>query len=160
MSEAAFNVLMALAPIIVACAFILPGRVIRRLHMSRLAAGEVVLFRRLKVLNTKRLPHDGAAEDVRLVIGSVVLSLDRFGYFVAALKKLVGGRVRMVEDLLLRGRREALLRAARQAADFGARYLLNVRFETSLVFRTTGGGKGIPQAEVLCYATAVRVGER
>jgi uncharacterized protein YbjQ (UPF0145 family) len=91
--------------------------------------------------------------DARLVIASVVISLDYFKRFLAALRKIFGGNVRAYESLMDRARREAVLRLKEQAV--GADIVLNLRMETANIARARQG-KGIGAVEVLASGTAVR----
>jgi len=93
--------------------------------------------------------------DARLVMASVVISLDYFKRFLAGLRKIFGGRVRAYESLMDRARREAVLRLKEQAA--GADIILNLRMETANIARARQG-KGIGAIEVLASGTALRYG--
>lgn len=106
------------------------------------------------VVSTDRFPptqfmaHHGA-----LVSGNVVISVDYFKRVSAALRALVGGRIRSYETLLDRARREALLRMQEQARSAGAEAIINTKFETSRI--SGGSSKGIGSIEVLAYGTAL-----
>ncbi|MGV6826962.1 MAG: YbjQ family protein [bacterium] len=108
----------------------------------------------LPALTLKKLPPAYQSNDVALVTGSVVVSIDYFKRFVAGLRTLFGGRVRSYESLLDRGRREALLRMKESAASMGAEAVANVRIETSSIAK--GQGNSIGSIEVLAYGTALR----
>lgn len=88
-----------------------------------------------------------------LVCGSVVISVDYFKRFLAALRNLFGGRVTAYESLLDRARREAILRMKEQARDLNARYVFNLKLETSSISK--GRGNAIGSVEVLSYGTAL-----
>lgn len=88
-----------------------------------------------------------------LVIGSVVVSVDYFKRFLAALRNLFGGRVTAYESLLDRARREALLRMKEQAEAMGAGMVFNIKYETASISK--GAGKTIGSIEVLAYGTAL-----
>ncbi len=112
------------------------------------------------LLTTERRPEpDLHLEGCELVVGSVVVSVDYFKRFLAALRNLVGGRMSSYETLLDRGRREAVLRMKRQARERGANMIFNVRFETSSISRDSGSALG--SVEVMAYgtATSLRQGE-
>lgn len=93
------------------------------------------------------------AYDQVLVTGNVVISVDCFKRFVAALRNLFGGRVTAYETLLDRGRREALLRMKDQAETLGTGLVLNIKFETASISK--GAGNTIDCIEVLAYGTAL-----
>ncbi|MCH2101780.1 MAG: YbjQ family protein [Planctomycetes bacterium] len=90
--------------------------------------------------------------ETRMVRGQVVISVDYFKRFLAALLMLFGGEVHSYSSLLDRGRREALLRMRDQFPNADA--FLNLRFETSTI--SSGSGKSIGTVEVLAYGTGIR----
>ncbi len=110
-------------------------------------------FRDFVTLPAKRLPEALAAPETRLVLGSVVISVDYFKRALAALRMIFGGRLTSYESLIDRARREALLRMQEAARRIGAEMVFGVRFETSAISR--GGRGGIGSVEVLAYGTAV-----
>lgn len=91
----------------------------------------------------------------RMVRGQVVVSVDYFKRFLAALRTLFGGEIHSYSSLLDRGRREALLRMREQFPN--ADVFLNLRFETSTI--SSGAGKALGTVEVLAYSTGVRYAE-
>lgn len=121
------------------------GRYRDQQHRARLDHEEAQLRAQVLVSQLPRLP---AGADPRLVLGEVVIATDYFRQAAMALRGLVGGEVKSYATLLDRARREALVRAMRNAVASGADQLVNVRFETSTV---AAGG-----VEVLCFGTAIR----
>jgi len=97
------------------------------------------------------LPADVRPARAALASGSVVISVDYWKRFAAALKKLFGGEMHSYASLIDRARREAVLRMKESQPD--ADLFVNVRIETS----TIGGGteSGMGAVEVLAYGTAV-----
>ena len=102
---------------------------------------------------SKHLP-DGVRGDTRLVVGSVVISVDFFKRFVAGLRSLVGGRVTSYELLLDRTRREAVLRMKREVRAFDAKMIFNIKYETASISK--GRKNAVGSVEVLAYGTALR----
>lgn len=100
-----------------------------------------------------RIPPTDAVYQAELVSGSVVVSVDYFKRFIAALRNLVGGRVTSYESLLDRARREAMLRMKEEAEALGADYVFNVKLETSRISQNARGNIG--SVEVLAYGTAL-----
>jgi len=101
------------------------------------------------------VPKHGSFSDPTLVSGGVVISVDYFKRFIAAFHSIIGGRVKTYEDLMSRGRREAIIRMKHAAASQGADAIINVRIETTRM----ANGRGDKQTagiEVLAYGTAVR----
>ena len=91
--------------------------------------------------------------EASLVTGNVVVSVDYFKRFLAALRALVGGRLKSYESLLDRARREAILRMKEQAMDQGAIVVMAVRIETASISK--GQGQNIGSIEVVAYGTAI-----
>jgi uncharacterized protein YbjQ (UPF0145 family) len=86
-----------------------------------------------------------------LVHGSCVISVDYFKRALAALRSLVGGRVKSHESLLDRARREAVLRMKESCP--GADEIVNLRLETCPISNQGAGQVG--SVEVLAYGTAI-----
>ena len=125
-------------------------------HLKSLARREEAL-KDVTVTNWKHLPRDLHVESAFLCIGSVVIASDYFKTFAAGLKNLIGGHLRTLETLLMRARREAILRMTEDAKAKGASIILNARFETMMIMRTMGRNKGGPMVEMLSYGTAIRL---
>lgn len=87
----------------------------------------------------------------QLVSGNVVISVDYFKRVAAGLRGFFGGNVQAYESLVDRARREAVLRLKESCP--GAAHILNLRVETSSIYK--GRGNGIGSVEVLAYGTAV-----
>ncbi|MFK8030398.1 MAG: YbjQ family protein [Gammaproteobacteria bacterium] len=94
-------------------------------------------------------PQDPDIIKAQLVSGSVVISVDYFKRFLAALRNIFGGRVTSYETLVDRARREAVLRM--KEASQGANRIANMRIETS----TIASGPGTAAVEVHAYGTAI-----
>lgn len=122
-------------------------------HFRQLQRREYQL-RNLSVVSfgaKEALPDD---RETTLLVGSVVISSDYFKTFVASLINLVGGRIGVYENLLERGRREAVLRMKEQAVAWGATQVLNVRMETSNINSETR--RGLVSIEIIAYGTGIR----
>jgi uncharacterized protein YbjQ (UPF0145 family) len=96
------------------------------------------------------------AQEAKLFMGSVVVSIDYFKMISAALINLVGGRVTVYETLLDRGRREALLRMKENAMTWGANKIFNVRLETATIGGRSGDNNSLGSIEVIAYGTGVK----
>ncbi|MEM8799128.1 MAG: heavy metal-binding domain-containing protein [Pseudomonadota bacterium] len=97
------------------------------------------------------------AASAHLMLASVVLSHSLSRTFLANLKKLFGGRIKIYEDTINRGRREVMMRLAEEAHQKGIDAVYNIRF------LTTGmrfGQRGGLSFEMLAYGTAVRLPAR
>jgi uncharacterized protein YbjQ (UPF0145 family) len=103
-------------------------------------------------LNTRTPPRDEAIRNTKLVVGSVVISVDRFKQFLAALRNIFGGEVNSYATLIDRARREAILRMKEQAPT--ADLYINLKLETLSISK--GGRQQSGTVEVLAYGTAIR----
>jgi uncharacterized protein YbjQ (UPF0145 family) len=128
------------------------GRAAETRHFRELERREAEL-RDILVFNERR-PPPVAIADAALVVGSVVIAEDYFKRFAASLKSLVGGRLTAYESLIDRGRREAVVRMKEAARARGARYVFNVRLETSSLAERSGASP-LFSAEFIAYGTAL-----
>jgi uncharacterized protein YbjQ (UPF0145 family) len=98
------------------------------------------------------LPQKGRVVRTQLAAGNVVISVDYFKRFLAALRNIFGGRVSSYETLVDRARREATLRMKESCP--GATQIINVRLETASLSKNTRKGS-IGSIEVFAYGTAL-----
>lgn len=103
-------------------------------------------YQHIQVSSERFYEPKGVNESI-LVVGSVVIAQDKFKQAVAAVLSLFGKNLTVYETLLDRARREAVLRAKRQANDAGCHALYGLRFEMTEV---QGG------VEILAYGVAVK----
>lgn len=124
-------------------------------------SGSIVHRRHIADLDRRELALSGFAlsnlktaqgRDSALVTGSVVIAYDFFRRIAVVLRKIIGGRFRMHENLMIRARREAVLRMAEAAQQQGASGVHNIR----LVSANLGSsGSAMGGCEVVAYGTAV-----
>lgn len=107
------------------------------------------------LVNGQSKPPFPEADRAMLLVGQVVIANDYFKLIVAWWRKVFGGRIMAYENLLERGRREAVLRLKEQAVAHGATRILNVRFVTSCMYNQYHD-KQSGAVEVLAYGTGVR----
>ena len=131
------------------------GTLVESAHYKSIRLREV-RTRRMPVTTFRRPPTHLDVTDTTLVMGSAVVSIDYFKRFLAALRAIVGGRVKSYESLLDRGRREAILRMKEQAIQGGYDHVINVRLETSRLASARRNGKGTAGLEVLAFGTALK----
>jgi uncharacterized protein YbjQ (UPF0145 family) len=110
-------------------------------------------LRSIPVVAARFPPNNKSLTDAALVSGSVVISVDYFKRFIAALRNLVGGGVSAYESLLDRARREAIIRMKAEAKAIHADIIFNVKLETASIHK--GRKNGIGSVEVLAYGTAL-----
>lgn len=89
-----------------------------------------------------------------LVTGSTVVAFDFFRRIAILLRKIIGGRFRMHETMMMRARREAMLRMAESAKAQGAVAVHNIRLVSS---NLGNSGSAMGGCEVVAYGTAVWV---
>ncbi len=112
-----------------------------------------IQYQKLPTIGLKHpLPQPGQVVKTQLATGNVVISVDYFKRFLAALRNIFGGRVSSYETLVDRARREAILRM--KASCPGATQIINVRLETSSLSKNTRKGS-IGSIEVFAYGTAI-----
>ncbi len=154
--QALFSVILNLAvPLTLLVVAFFVGKYLERSHLESLTERERATEpTRAYTLKTPLPGH--SPEQAELVTGSVVISLDYFKRFAAALRALIGGNVRSYEPLLVRARREAILRMKEEAIRRGFRGVINVRLETSRLASGRSDGKGTAGIEILAFGTAIR----
>lgn len=133
----------------------LTGSYLERKHFASIAEREQRFARQVAV-TMRRLPSGLHAQQVGLVTGSVVVSLDYFKRFLAGLRAIVGGRIHAYETLLDRARREAILRMREEAEAAGYDTIINVRLETSRLASAATNGKGTAGVEILAFGTGIK----
>jgi len=138
-------------PFIILFATYLIGRTIEKRHYISIKEREEVWLHipAINGQNMEGLPQIVSSE---LVVGSVVISVDRFKRWLSGFRKIFGGEMKSYSSVIDRGRREAILRMKEASPE--ADMFLNCRIMTSTI--SNGKGKAIGCSEVLAYATAVR----
>jgi uncharacterized protein YbjQ (UPF0145 family) len=132
------------------------GRAVERRHFKRLERLEKA-SRNFPVITLRDAPASVKVVDCGLVHAGVVVSIDYFKRFLAALRNIFGGRVTAYETVLDRGRREALIRLKKRARDAGCHAVINVRLETARLASSRRDGKGTAGIEVFAFGTAVKI---
>lgn len=107
------------------------------------------------VVSTRSLPLSLRNARTELVCGNVVVSLDYFKKFAAAIKAIFGGQLRSYETLLERARREAVLRMKEAGIKAGGKIILNVRVETASIYKFAENRYAVGSVEVVAYGTAI-----
>ena len=130
------------------------GNIIERRHLKKLLLLEAG-SRGVLAVTIEDLPPDWHVESCELVMGNVVISQDHFKRFAASVKGLFGGNIRVLEPLLERARREALIRMKGVAHARGYDTIINVRIETATLARARRNGKGTVGVEILAFGTAI-----
>jgi uncharacterized protein YbjQ (UPF0145 family) len=142
-----------LSPLLLLLVGYLVGSSLESKHFASIREREAQ-FRSLPTITFETLPVGWRVESSALASGNVVVSLDYFKRMLTGLRALIGGRIRALEPLLDRGRREAILRMQQQAAEMGFEAVINVRLDTSQL--DSSGRGGIAGVEMLAYGTAIK----
>lgn len=109
----------------------------------------------LPVITLSNHEQDRELQKAYLVTGSVVISVDYFKRFLAALRNIFGGRVMAYESLVDRARREAILRMKEKC--LSADIIINLRIETSTISKQgRSGQKSVGCVEAIAYGTAIQ----
>jgi len=130
------------------------GGILERRHLKNLRLLESG-SRGVLAVTIEDLPPDWHVESCELVMGNVVISQDYFKRFAASIKGIFGGNVRVLEPLLERARREALIRMKGVAHSRGYDTIINVRIETATLASARRDGKGTAGVEILAFGTAI-----
>ena len=135
------------------------GTLLERRHLKNLLLLESG-SRDVLALTIEDLPPGWLVESSDLVIGNVVISQDYFKRFAASIKGIFGGNIGVLEPLLERARREALIRMKAQARACGHDTIINVRIETSPIANARRGGKGTAGVEIVAFGTAISLNKQ
>lgn len=103
------------------------------------------------IVTNDRIPGRDVVESLGLVRGNTIRARHLGWDILAALRNLVGGEIGEYTKLLGESREQAVDRMLEEAEALGADAVIEVRFETSQVMGNA--------AELLCYGTAVRLGD-
>lgn len=101
------------------------------------------------VTTTDTIPDEEIAETLGIAKGNTVRARNVGRDITQQLRNLFGGELKSYSNLMSEARDEALERMEAQAAEMDADAVINVRFDTSSVARSS--------AEMLAYGTAVRL---
>lgn len=122
-----------------------------RRHERSLSEREAAMGRPL--LSTLKTAPEGYG-DPALVIGNVVLGHAKVRGLTILWRRIVGGRIGLLEKLLERGRREAVQRLIDEAEARGASLVINIRFQSHAIGVGDNGAMGV---EILASGTALRL---
>ena len=144
---------LVVTPVILLGAWI-SGAILERRHLKNLLLLEGG-SRGVLAVTIEDLPEDWHVEACEMVMGNVVISQDYFKRVVASIKGISGGNIGVLEPLLERTRREALLRMKGVAHARGYGTIINVRIETSTLASARRDGKGTAGVEILAFGAVI-----
>lgn len=146
----AFDILWLVLPIIFGY---IVGSINESRHYASIRQRERAMQGKALVFNLPNPPVLAGTPQLRLVAGSVVVSVDAFKRIAAKLHSFFGGRVVAYESLVDRARREAILRMREKADHLGASMIFGVRIETSSI--NGGDPRRTMGVELIAYGTAL-----
>ncbi len=150
-----FNIVFQIVPVFLLLALgLFVGGWNERRHLRSLDRREEA-FKHMIVNNLKRVTEPDSASQATMVIGSAVIASDYLKTFLTNLRNLVGGEMRSMQSLMIRARREAIVRMLEQATQIGATEVWNVRLEFCSISQMRGK-RGAASVEILAYGTAVK----
>ena len=123
----------------------------RQLDEREAATGDIT------VTNMKTVANPETVIRAQLVSGNVVIATDYFKTFLTTLRNLVGGEMKSAQRLMIRARREALMRLLEEARGLGATEVWNVRFQFCNI-QQMSKNKGAMSVELYAYGTAITRG--
>ena len=133
-------------------AFYYIGSTIEKNHYKDIISREKATIN-IPLVTSKKVVDEEKIENAKLVAASVVISVDNFKRFLAAIVNLVGGKITAYESLMDRARREAMLRIKEKA--IGSDMIINTRIETMTISK--GASKSTGTVEILAYGTAIKL---
>lgn len=104
------------------------------------------------VTTALELPGKRIVENLGLVRGITVRSRNIFGSIGGSLQTILGGNITLFTNLCEKAREEAYELMIKHAEELGANAIISVRYDANDVMQ------GV--TEVLCYGTAVKIGEQ
>jgi uncharacterized protein YbjQ (UPF0145 family) len=141
-----FLVLMALGLFV--------GGYIERRHFRLLDAREAE-HDSILITQLKSYPFAVAGPSApSIFFGEAVISSDYLKSFLGSLRKIFGGEMRSYQSLLVRARREALLRLVEDARSQGYNAVCNVRYESTDIAGSAKSRKKAVMVTILASATA------
>ena len=139
---------------------LMAGRLIEAAHLRSLDAREYALDD-IGISNLDPQHAADAVEVIGYVDGQAVIAADRFKVFLSMVRKFFGGEMKSLVTVMMRARREAVVRMLEDAHARGADQVWNLRIETSTISRQDGNGRQTSaMAEVHAYGTAVKLRRR
>lgn len=129
------------------------GSYAERRHFQNLDRREAALGN-FSVSQLKTFPDAiPGGQPPQLFVGEAVIATDYLKSFLSSLRKIFGGELRSYQSLLIRARREALLRIVEEASAKGYNSICNVRYETADVGGNSSSNR-VATVAILASATA------
>ncbi len=114
-----------------------------------------------KVTDLKTFPSlSTGSKTPKMFIGEVTVASDYYKRFAGGLRNFFGGEVHSYSTLMLRARREALLRIIESAKADGYNAICNLRMETADIGGSATANKAAVMVSIIAYATAYQADEK
>ena len=151
-----FEILLQIGiPVLLLLLGFIAGKLAESNHYRNIARLEKAFLHMPAITSQNPMEETRQIASSQLVVGSVVVSVDYFKRFLAAIRMFFGGEVGAYASLIDRGKREALLRMKQAYPDADA--VINVRMQTAAL--SHGENKTMGSIEVIAYGTAIRYQE-
>ena len=129
------------------------GRARERQHFASLERREEATGNML-ITQMKSFPRARVGRlPPRMMVGEAVIATDYLKSFLAKLRGIFGGEIRSYQNLMVRARREAVLRIVEQARREGYDSVCNIRLQTADVGGSTSSRRTVVVA-ILATGTA------
>jgi uncharacterized protein YbjQ (UPF0145 family) len=126
-----------------------------RRHFRRLNEREL-MYKGVLITNLRSYPDSDQVSGGTLVTGECVIATDYFKSFVAKLKKIIGGELRVYLSLMDRARRESIIRLVENAKAQGCDAVCNIRYVSADVGGSTTERKAATMVAIIASGTAYR----
>jgi len=156
MEEVIGNLIGLIIPVVLIFVGLFAGRAAERKHYRNLALREQALANML-VTDIKTFPGGyDPSKGAALVQGEAVIATDYLKSFLAGLRNIFGGELKSYETLMVRARREAILRMMESAQRMGYNAVCNLRMGTADIGGMTGK-RGAAMVEAFASGTAYAI---
>ncbi len=109
------------------------------------------------VLTTLSKPlGNGEIRQTKMLMASVVMSPSWVQMWLGSILTIFGGEINVFTEIVDWARREAKQRLREQVAEAGFDEVINLRIETSMMTKTSGGKDRTSGIEILAYGTAIK----
>jgi len=99
---------------------------------------------------------DREIREFRVMMSNVVMSPSWVQLWIGGIMSLFGGQINVFTKIVDWARREAKQRLREQVAAAGFDEVINMRIETTVMSRTSGGKDRTAGVEILVYGTAIK----
>ncbi|MFH1748604.1 MAG: heavy metal-binding domain-containing protein [Planctomycetota bacterium] len=135
---------------------LLVGGAREQAHLRNLARRERVLSSMFVTDIRAYAPQTLSDRPPALVMGEAIIATDYLKSFLSKIRKILGGELKTYQSLMLRARREALLRMLEHARQQGYNAVCNVRLDSADIGGSSSG-RGVALAGMMATGTAYTI---